>query len=123
MAQLGAMAGMDMAQLGAMMNAYGLGGMGMNNFGGQAQVPSNFRPGDWMCQQCGNHNYASRTQCGKCNAPKALSMGGMGAMGMSNLPSGFRPGDWMCKCGNHNYATREACGRCKTPKAEAMAAK
>ena len=30
------------------------------------------KPGDWMCPQCGNHNYASRAVCGKCSAPKQM---------------------------------------------------
>lgn len=41
----------------------GMGGMGL---------PANFRPGDWMCQ-CGNHNYQSRSNCGKCNQPKEVA--------------------------------------------------
>eukprot|EP00448_Togula_jolla_P011242 CAMPEP_0170594116 /NCGR_PEP_ID=MMETSP0224-20130122/13825_1 /TAXON_ID=285029 /ORGANISM="Togula jolla, Strain CCCM 725" /LENGTH=261 /DNA_ID=CAMNT_0010918145 /DNA_START=72 /DNA_END=857 /DNA_ORIENTATION=- len=28
------------------------------------------REGDWMCPQCGNHNYASRTFCNRCQAAK-----------------------------------------------------
>ncbi|XP_051141178.1 uncharacterized protein LOC127258396 isoform X2 [Andrographis paniculata] len=31
-----------------------------------------WRAGDWMCN-CGFHNYSSRAQCKKCNAPKPLS--------------------------------------------------
>jgi hypothetical protein len=29
------------------------------------------REGDWTCQECGDVNYAFRTECRKCNAPKA----------------------------------------------------
>lgn len=28
------------------------------------------RPGDWMCAACGNHNFASRQVCNRCNEPK-----------------------------------------------------
>lgn len=39
-----------------------------------AHAPSNGgsqrRPGDWDCSDCGAMNFASRTQCFKCNAPK-----------------------------------------------------
>ncbi|XP_017698070.1 uncharacterized protein LOC103706355 isoform X2 [Phoenix dactylifera] len=31
-------------------------------------VPKGWRDGDWICN-CGFHNYSSRTQCKKCNAP------------------------------------------------------
>lgn len=34
------------------------------------KVPANFRPGDWMCQ-CGAHNFKSKTQCYRCDTPKA----------------------------------------------------
>jgi len=34
------------------------------NFG----QPSSFRPGDWMCTQCGAHNYASKSLCFRCGA-------------------------------------------------------
>jgi len=30
-----------------------------------------FRAGDWMCPQCGNHNYSSKVACNRCGAPKA----------------------------------------------------
>jgi hypothetical protein len=30
----------------------------------------NTRPGDWVCPACNDHNYASRTMCRQCQAPK-----------------------------------------------------
>lgn len=33
-----------------------------------SMVPKGWRNGDWICN-CGFHNYASRSQCKKCNAP------------------------------------------------------
>ncbi|KAI3669479.1 hypothetical protein L6452_40715 [Arctium lappa] len=29
-----------------------------------------WRDGDWMCTNCNNHNYASRSKCNKCNAQR-----------------------------------------------------
>lgn len=100
-------------------------------YGGGAAAPAKpgaMRPGDWCCPQCFNHNYASRTQCGKCHAPKmphmhgamgAMMGGGAGAMGgMQGGAGAQREGDWKCYgCGNLNYASRtEACNRCALPK-------
>jgi hypothetical protein len=31
------------------------------------------RPGDWMCPDCGNHNYASRLRCNRCTEPKPVA--------------------------------------------------
>jgi hypothetical protein len=114
----------QMNGLQSLMGAYGMGMLGVPQL---PQTPANFRPGDWMCK-CGNHNYASKTICVKCQSTKdqgdisnlgVLAGLGMGGMGLpSNVPSGFRQGDWMCKCGNHNYAKRETCGRCDGPKSE-----
>eukprot|EP00667_Euglena_gracilis_P017250 EG_transcript_18157 len=46
-------------------------GMAVPGLGTEAKpaAPS-FRAGDWMCPQCGNHNYASRKKCNRCNQPK-----------------------------------------------------
>lgn len=29
-----------------------------------------WRDGDWMCSQCDNHNFASRSHCNRCKTPK-----------------------------------------------------
>ena len=44
---------------------------GMANFDG-----GNVRPGDWNCDSCGAHNFASRNACFKCHAPKGGGSGG-----------------------------------------------
>ncbi|XP_041006652.1 zinc finger Ran-binding domain-containing protein 2-like isoform X2 [Juglans microcarpa x Juglans regia] len=35
-------------------------------------VPPGWKPGDWICNRmgCGVHNYANRTECFSCKAPK-----------------------------------------------------
>lgn len=40
-------------------------------------LPNSARPGDWMCSSCGNHNYASREACNKCQAAR-IAAGGVG---------------------------------------------
>lgn len=65
------------------------------------QQPKNMKDGDWMCPSCGNHNFASRVNCNKCNA----------------LRAGYKDGDWICKgCKNHNFKSRTACNKCQSPK-------
>lgn len=32
--------------------------------------PPTMRPGDWVCQDCGNHNFAMRTKCNRCDQVK-----------------------------------------------------
>jgi len=120
----------QMGGLQSLMGAYGMMGMGMPSL---PQTPANFRPGDWMCK-CGNHNYSSKSVCGKCSTPKdqgdisnlgvlaGMGMGGMGGAALPpNVPNGFRQGDWICKCGNHNYAKRDTCGRCGGSKVDSDA--
>jgi len=36
---------------------------------GQVQIP----PGDWICQNCGDHQFARNTSCRSCGAPKSMS--------------------------------------------------
>lgn len=88
----------------------------------QAQAPltpqpqpavSSTRPGDWICENCQNVNYASRQVCNKCQTPRNSSQ--INGAGMN----GMRPGDWICKsCNNHNYASKEICNKCGGPKSE-----
>eukprot|EP00124_Ichthyophonus_hoferi_P001262 Ihof_evm10s61 gene=Ihof_evmTU10s61 len=46
------------------------GPMGMSEQG--RPLPPTFRAGDWMCNTCNAHNYASRTTCRECDAGKPL---------------------------------------------------
>ena len=70
------------------------------------------RPGDWSCPACGVNNFASRTQCFKCNVekPEVLDQQ-MGAGGFQQggfgLQGNVRPGDWNCpSCQINNFASR-----------------
>eukprot|EP00927_Polykrikos_kofoidii_P022573 TRINITY_DN21015_c0_g1_i1.p1 TRINITY_DN21015_c0_g1~~TRINITY_DN21015_c0_g1_i1.p1 ORF type:complete len:283 (+),score=24.36 TRINITY_DN21015_c0_g1_i1:99-851(+) len=47
-------------------NNKGFGGGGGGGGGGDKEM----RPGDWICAQCNNHNYASKTHCNKCSVSK-----------------------------------------------------
>ena len=59
----------------------GGGGGGQWGGGGGGGGGGNFRPGDWMCSSCNNHNFASRTECKRCGAPKDGTAGGYGSGG------------------------------------------
>ncbi|KAG8643617.1 TATA-binding protein-associated factor 2N isoform X1 [Manihot esculenta] len=42
---------------------------------GSGSNPSGWKSGDWICTrwECNEHNFASRMECFKCNAPRDLS--------------------------------------------------
>jgi hypothetical protein len=46
----------------------GEGGSAPAASGGGSAAPENFRSGDWMCQNCRAHNFASRAACFKCSS-------------------------------------------------------
>lgn len=91
--------------------------------------PANMRAGDWMCEKCNGHNFASKASCFQCAAPKPAQQ-----LTASNVlppppqfaqlaqfppvpPANMRPGDWMCdKCGKHNFASKMACFGCGVPR-------
>ena len=90
------------------------------------------RPGDWLCNNCGANNFASRTACFRCQTPKPPGGGGSGSYGgLSDGPTGYgggkgggsggggdvRPGDWTCpNCGANVFASKNNCFRCQTPR-------
>lgn len=92
-----------------------LAGLGMGGMGGGAGIPANapsgFRPGDWICK-CGNHNYAKRDTCGRCDGSKNEH----DATHSQTRPQNFQIGDWMCVCGAHNYRSKAACHKCNVTK-------
>ena len=103
---------------------------------------NNRMAGDWDCPKCHNDNFAWRTECNKCGAPKPG--GGQGRpprrddrrsfqdrdrrggdrnggdrRGGNNRRGGetFNDNDWECpKCKNSNFAFRQECNRCGLPR-------
>ena len=53
--------------------------------------------GDWICSECGNHNWGMRRWCNWTACPT---------------------NDWRCVCGNHNRSNRKLCNRsvCSRPR-------
>ncbi|XP_057434498.1 uncharacterized protein LOC130727397 [Lotus japonicus] len=121
--------------------AFGSGGGDYSGgFGGGRGGSSSFgfttgpdvRPGDWYCNvgNCGAHNFASRSGCFKCGAPKEDSSsggydmmrsygGGGGSFGGTSARPGWKSGDWICSrsgCNEHNFANRMECYRCSAPR-------
>lgn len=67
-----------------------------------------FRTGDWSCH-CGAHNFAKRSQCFVCGAPKSGEATGVRLL----------PGDWICSsCNGHNFRSKTECYNCSSPKPE-----
>lgn len=104
--------------------------------------------GDWICDSCGDHQFARNVACRKCGAPKSggsteaapfsgrmnkanqipgafgmgsnASFGDFGGGGGSAQPT--IPGDWNCPaCGDHQFARNQACRKCGAPKSGAGA--
>ncbi|KAG6537791.1 hypothetical protein ZIOFF_002888 [Zingiber officinale] len=48
-------------------------GFRCNSPGGNTNWSSSWKSGDWICSRlgCNEHNYASRTECFRCNAPRS----------------------------------------------------
>eukprot|EP00933_Yihiella_yeosuensis_P002998 TRINITY_DN10527_c0_g1_i1.p1 TRINITY_DN10527_c0_g1~~TRINITY_DN10527_c0_g1_i1.p1 ORF type:complete len:437 (-),score=68.19 TRINITY_DN10527_c0_g1_i1:107-1417(-) len=70
-----------------------------------------FKPGDWSCPNCGDHQFGRNEVCRRCNTAKPLSEVG--------VSQNMRPGDWICPneaCRDVQFARNEACRRCGTPK-------
>eukprot|EP00931_Biecheleriopsis_adriatica_P107248 TRINITY_DN8159_c0_g1_i1.p1 TRINITY_DN8159_c0_g1~~TRINITY_DN8159_c0_g1_i1.p1 ORF type:complete len:543 (+),score=50.03 TRINITY_DN8159_c0_g1_i1:80-1708(+) len=70
----------------------------------------NFKPGDWTCTSCGDHNFARNDNCRKCGAPKPH---------VSNNNQAMKAGDWICpnpECGDMQFARNDACRKCGTAK-------
>jgi len=78
------------------------------------------RDGDWICEKCGYMNFARRTECNQCKAPRS----GLSQSGGSTRTGGYgqaRGGDWVCdKCNYMNFARRTECNECKAPRADCI---
>ncbi|MDB9834432.1 hypothetical protein OAC38_00185 [Candidatus Poseidoniaceae archaeon] len=97
---------------------------------------NNRMDGDWDCPKCHNDNFAWRTECNKCGAPKAGggqgrpprrddrrssndrdNRGGDRRGGDRRGGETFNDNDWDCpQCNNSNFAFRQECNRCGVPR-------
>eukprot|EP00756_Hemistasia_phaeocysticola_P052128 Hpha_TRINITY_DN27330_c0_g1::TRINITY_DN27330_c0_g1_i1::g.575::m.575 len=78
----------------------------------------NLRPGDWLCPQCKDHQYARNVMCRRCKTPRPKDVPAPPPIPLSPMPGTpgaemMRPGDWICgQCGDHQYARNAQCRRC-----------
>lgn len=73
-----------------------------------------------LCDSCGNHVFAFRQACPRCNTAKQHHQDVGWADAYIDTPKQrtasprHKPGDWDCSaCGFHNFASRHVCFRCK----------
>ncbi|CAK0879864.1 unnamed protein product [Prorocentrum cordatum] len=81
------------------------GGMGLSARDG-------FKPGDWTCAACGDHQFAKNESCRKCGAEKPR---------VSNNGQIMKTGDWICPnpdCADVQFARNDVCRKCGTGKPE-----
>lgn len=55
---------------------WGMKGGGKGAFGGKDK--GKVGPGDWLCPNCGDNQFARNSECRKCGTPKPESIGGQG---------------------------------------------
>ena len=69
---------MDMNMTGGMVggNTVGVGMVGERGGRGSGRGNTDFRDGDWICNSCGNNNFAFRRSCNKCRQPAPGRVGG-----------------------------------------------
>merc|ERR1719373_172899 len=72
------------------------------------------KPGDWDCPECGGMNFASRTECFKCGAPKESGRGG-GRGGGRDDRGGGRDYDLRDRGRSPSYDDRRGRGRGRSP--------
>lgn len=73
------------------------------------------RPGDWLCPDCGYRNFASKTECNSCAAPRPENLPRYD----EQQPREAKPGDWDCEgcgaflpLGRHPSFCRDLCLSC-----------
>ena len=92
-----------------------------------------FKPGDWACLRCGQHNYEDKKACSnhRCLAPRqAISVNSfeeeraptrafsLWCRSCKKMKSEcYKLNDWECPwCGNHNWARKQSCNQCRKMK-------
>lgn len=77
--------------------------------------PANWKAGDWSCDQCQEHNFASRVLCRSCGKTRD-GLSPDAGVETSGKPANWKPGDWICdNCGDHMFASRKQCRQCGAP--------
>lgn len=74
-----------------------------------------YKEGDWRCpsRNCGNPNFAKRTECNRCGFKRPDNIEGDNHMKMGGPIGLFKEGDWKCsRCNNINFSWRKQCNRC-----------
>merc|ERR1719188_2601502 len=69
-----------------------------------------YKPGDWTCPGCNDHQFAKNETCRKCGTPKPM---------ISSNNQVMKTGDWICPnpdCGDIQFAKNETCRKCSTPR-------
>eukprot|EP00747_Dinoflagellata_sp_TGD_P211504 gnl/TRDRNA2_/TRDRNA2_84748_c0_seq1.p1 gnl/TRDRNA2_/TRDRNA2_84748_c0~~gnl/TRDRNA2_/TRDRNA2_84748_c0_seq1.p1 ORF type:complete len:631 (+),score=77.73 gnl/TRDRNA2_/TRDRNA2_84748_c0_seq1:58-1950(+) len=85
------------------------------------------RPGDWLCERCGDLQFAKNVECRKCGEPRKptvrpIDSAAAGTKRARDAEQTLRAGDWWCdSCGDHQFATRRECRSCGKPKPAANA--
>mmetsp|Transcript_32230 Transcript_32230/g.85630 ORF Transcript_32230/g.85630 Transcript_32230/m.85630 type:complete len:353 (-) Transcript_32230:67-1125(-) len=83
--------------------------------------PVNAKPGDWVCKQCGDLQFARNPSCRRCGATKPMDGHKERADGK---PWFAEPGDWVCSgCGDLQFKRNNNCRKCglARPKEDAPA--
>eukprot|EP00435_Cladocopium_sp_Y103_P021129 s1693_g5.t1 len=82
---------------------------------------SDFKPGDWVCPGCGDHQFQRNEHCRKCGTARPPA-GDQPVTSSNNLP--MKPGDWLCPaCGDMQFARNEHCRRCGANRPEGEVAR
>lgn len=79
----------------------------------------------WICEQCNNFNYESRSKCNRCGIVKqpVLVSDMFSKEEIKRNNKCDRKGDWCChNCKNLNFAFRSICNRCQMKKEDSYQA-
>lgn len=71
---------------------------------------NDFKPGDWNCPSCGDHQFGRNDACRRCGTERPV---------LSTNKQPLRPGDWICpnpECGDIQFARNDNCRKCHTPR-------